>query len=203
MNHLAAATDNSRRGQGHDASPIGGRRPTRVQQWVLDSIVRRVSAYGAQPLDLSEEDSLAELLEARDLYSIEPKNIAAYDFDKVKILHRRIRPRPVRDYLPPHARGYYDHFRDLIERDQSEMEADRESGLGFSPHWGPKLKASKSEQYRLILRLQRQGLLVFRRRVKALAGIFTVKKKDGLQRLIIDARAACHSHRVPPKVLPE
>ena len=72
MNHLAAATDNSRRGQGHDASPLAGRRPTRVQQWMLDSVVRRVTAYGAPPPDLSEEDSLAELLEARDLYSIEP-----------------------------------------------------------------------------------------------------------------------------------
>ena len=76
LNHLAAASDNSRRGQGHDSIARSCRKPTAVQDWMLKSVRRRVCQYGEQPADLSEEDSLRELLEARDLYSIEPKNIA-------------------------------------------------------------------------------------------------------------------------------
>ena len=41
-------------------------------------------------------------------------------------------------------------------------------------------------------------LLDFRRRRKARVGIFTVRKKDGAQRLILDARQANACHRAPP-----
>ena len=99
----------------------------------LDADVRRrVSAYSQGPADLSEESSLREILEVRDLYSQEPKNLASFDVDKVKILHRTVRTRPIAPMFPPQARGYLRHHHDLIERDEMELEDNRNGGMGFS-----------------------------------------------------------------------
>ena len=71
---------------------------------MLRSVQRRVSAYSQCPADFSEESSLREILEVRDLYSQEPRNLASFDFDKVTILHRTVRTRPIAPMLPPQAR---------------------------------------------------------------------------------------------------
>ena len=198
LNHLAAASENSGHAQGHDRLPRAGLAPTAVQRWMVDSVQRRVEAYGDCPADLTEESSLREILEVRDLYSFEPKNIAKYDFDKVKILHREVSVRPIRGELPPSAAGYITHYRDLIERNEAEIEKDRDEGRVATPHWDLRLKSSRALRFQLYRRLHRQGLLSFRRKVKCLAGLFEVRKKDRMQRLIVDARGACASHRAPP-----
>ncbi|CAK0814975.1 unnamed protein product [Prorocentrum cordatum] len=198
LNQLAAANLNSRRAQGHDLPPEGHLRPTAVQRWMLQNVARRVEAYGARPTDLTEESSLSEILDSRDHYGMEPKNLASFDFDKVKILHRRVHVRPIRRELPPAALGYIRRASDLIERDEAELEKDRAEGVGFSPYWDPRLRRSRDLRKQLYQRLSQQGLLTWRRRLKGRAGIFVVKKKDGLQRLIIDARAANRAHRLPP-----
>ncbi|CAK0875323.1 unnamed protein product [Prorocentrum cordatum] len=154
--------------------------PTAVQCWMLQNVARRVEAYGDCPTDLTEESSLAEILDSRGHYGMGPKNLASFDFDKVKILHRGV------------------HASDLIERDEAEVEKDRAEGQGFSPYWDPALRRSRDLRKLLYQRLSQQGHLTWRRRLKGRAGIFVVKKKDGLQRLIIDARAANRAHRPPP-----
>ncbi|CAK0863104.1 unnamed protein product, partial [Prorocentrum cordatum] len=198
LNQLPAANLNSRRARGHDLPPEGHFRATAVQRWMLQNVARRVEAYGACPTDLTEESSLAEILDSRDHYGMEPKSLASFDFDKVKILHRKVHVRPIRRELPPAALGYIRHASDLIERDEAELEKDRAEGQGFSPHWEPRLRRSRDLRKRLCQRLSQQGLLTWRRLLKGRAGIFAVKKKDGLQRLNIDARAANRAHRLPP-----
>ena len=141
---------------------------------------------------------MREILKARDLYSLEPASLASFDFDKVKILHRDLNIRPLRGELPPAARGYLQNFREFIEKTEEELEVERAEGQSFVPYWDPRLRASRRERLRLYQRLQKQGLLSFRRKVKALAALFVVKKKDGMQRLIVDARQACAAHRPPP-----
>ncbi|CAK0831794.1 unnamed protein product [Prorocentrum cordatum] len=175
LNQLAAANVNSRRAQGHDRAPEGHLRPTAVQQWMIQNI-----------------------LDSRDHYGMEPKNLASFDFDKVKILHRKVHVRPMRRELPASAAGYLRHASDLIEMDEAELERDRAEGVGVTPYWDPLLRRSRDLRKRLYQRLDQQGLLTWRRRLKGHAGIFVVKKKDGLQRLIIDARAANRAHRPPP-----
>ncbi|CAK0825012.1 unnamed protein product, partial [Prorocentrum cordatum] len=198
LNQLAAANVNSRRAQGHDRAPEGHLRPTAVQQWMIQNVARRVLAYGDCPTDLTEESSLHEILDSRDHYGMEPKNLASFDFDKVKILHRKVHVRPIRRELPASAAGYLRHASDLIEMDEAELERDRAEGVGVTPYWDPLLRRSRDLRKRLYQRLDQQGLLTWRRRLKGHAGIFVVKKKDGLQRLIIDARAANRAHRPPP-----
>ncbi|CAK0829777.1 unnamed protein product, partial [Prorocentrum cordatum] len=144
-----------------------------------ENVARRFEAHGDCPTDLTEESPLAEILDARDHCGMEPKNLASFDFDKVKFLHRRVHVRPTRRELPPAALGYLRHASDLIESDQAELEKDRAEGEGFSPHWDPALRRSRDLRKRLYQRLSQQGLLTWRRRLKGRAGIFVVKKNPG------------------------
>lgn len=80
MNQLAAGTLNLPRAFERARPPGSGRNLTAVQRWVVDSIDRHVPADGEAPEQMNEEDSLSELLEARGLYSCEPRNIAEFDF---------------------------------------------------------------------------------------------------------------------------
>ena len=50
----------------------------------------------------------------------------------------------------------------------------------------------------LIKRLHSVGFIGFRLRVRSFIGLFAVGKKDGSQRLIIDARSANDLHRRAP-----
>eukprot|EP00959_Pyramimonas_sp_CCMP1952_P065122 1359498-Pyramimonas_sp.AAC.1 len=92
---------------------------------MLQNVARRVEAYGGCPDDLAEESSLSEILDSRDHYGMGPKNLASFEFDKVKILHRKVHVRPIRRELPPAALGYLRHSADLIEMDETELEKDR------------------------------------------------------------------------------
>ncbi|CAK0802975.1 unnamed protein product [Prorocentrum cordatum] len=121
LSQLAAANLNSLRAQRHDLPPEGHLRPAAVQRWMLQNVARRVEAYGDCPTDLTEESPLAESFDSRDHYGLEPKNLASFDFDKVKILHRRVHVWPIRRELPPAALGYLRHASDLIERDEAEL----------------------------------------------------------------------------------
>ena len=66
LNQLAASTSNSLRGQGHDQTPSVGQSATRVQNAMLHSIARRVSAYGPTPDDLTDESALKEIMSSVD-----------------------------------------------------------------------------------------------------------------------------------------
>lgn len=164
----------------------------------MNNAIRRVKSYGARPADLAEESSLKEILDARELYSEEPKNLAPYGFKLVQILHRKVYVRPIYDELPPLVQGYLRWFPGMIEKDEGTLERERAEGTQIRPYWDPRLRASRTARTQLYVRLFQQGLLSFRRRLKSRAGIFTVRKKDGMQRLIIDARCANWAHRSPP-----
>lgn len=116
----------------------------------------------------------------------------------MKILHRDVYVRDVRRELPPEALGYLDNYRDMIERDEYDLECDGAEGLVATPFWDARLKRYRTERLRLYRCLREGGLLSFRTKLKAKAGVFVVKKKDGMQRLIVDARAACAAHHRPP-----
>ncbi|CAK0826815.1 unnamed protein product [Prorocentrum cordatum] len=129
-----------------------------------------LDTFDSDGLDSGIGETLAELTAPRDLYSQEPKNLAEYDIDKLKICHSGTVAKDAKSLLPPDAAGLIRHYAHCIERD--------------------------SEQ---ILELQ-ANLISFRRKLKAKIGIFFVKKKDPAWiRLIIDAMQANRCHRAPPK----
>ena len=171
---------------------------TQSQKWILDDVRRRVSYYGPQPSEMDEQSALRDLIPKANLYTGEAAHLASFDMDKIKILSRRLQLLPVQDVLPPFASVYIRKASELIEKTPAEMEADREHFDPVTPYWDPLLKRDRGLRYRFYAALQEAGLLTFRRRRKAAVGFFTVKKKCGMQRLIVDAREANRNHRRPP-----
>ncbi|CAE8715533.1 unnamed protein product [Polarella glacialis] len=199
LNALAGPTLKSASAQQHSLPPSAGLKPTSVQQWMMDDVVERISRHGSQPADLSEESSLGELLASSGPYSGDVGHLASFDISKIKVLSRPLRPQEAASLCPPRTAGYYKHFRHVIERDERELEVLRESNYdGLTPYWDPKLKRSRGARIGLYQALHRVGLLTFRRRAKAKVGFFVVAKKDGMQRLIVDARVPNMCHRRPP-----
>ena len=198
VNHLAAATTNTHRAMGFDAPPQPDLRPTAVQRHVLTDMHRRICAYGLQPEDMNEEGALAEVLSSRDLYSQDPKHIADYNVDKLKVVRRAFQPLDARARLPPGARALLEDFHVRIERTEAEMEVIRETQDTPRPYWDPKFRGSRSEMLRLFLAFYERGLMSLRSKLKGHIGIFFVRKKDDMIRLIVDARAANLHHKPPP-----
>lgn len=135
----------------------------------------------------------------KSLYNEEPKNLAAYDFKKLKVLHSTLRPRSLDTVLPKHAKSILCRFSTMIEKSKDEIYAG--GPIDIVPYWDPKLKKSNGELDRLVVGLANQGLITFRVGIKERIGMFFVKKKTPEWiRLVIDARRVNASHKDPPGV---
>ena len=87
----------------------------------------------------------------------------------------------------------------LIVRPAGELALDLDAGRAPQCYTDPRLRFVPGLMRELINALHAGGLMVFRPRVQAFVGLFTVLKKDQFhQRLIIDARVANWSHKKPP-----
>eukprot|EP00438_Fugacium_kawagutii_P019574 Skav228158 [mRNA] locus=scaffold439:19428:23715:+ [translate_table: standard] len=173
------------------------KRLTAVQVSIINDLVARISSVGLPPEGLREDDALKELAGASYLYE-EANHLAQYDAEKIKIFKRTLRPLEARSLCSKDVEAQLKHFRQFIERSEEEILASYPGGLGVEPYWDPRLKKSLSNREDLYSRLWKAGLLSFRRKRKALIAFFVVKKKDGMQRLICDARQANRCHRPPP-----
>ena len=71
-------------------------------------------------------------------------------------------------------------------------------GCPRQPYWDPTLRRNKQLRLDFIKRLFDIGIISFRRRIKAKVGLFFVKKKDGMIRLVVDARIPNFMHHSPP-----
>lgn len=180
LNALAAATVNLAR------APASSGPPTLSQADCLRRVSRAVAAYGDEPRGLDCEDALRTLLKSRSLY----------DFEKLRGCKGDVCPKDAVSVLPPVAGGFLKHFRQHIERSSSEIDDMAELP---APYWDPKLKRDPVARDHLLRHLYRLGLCSVRRSTKCRMGLFFVKKKDGMIRMICDSRRPNALHRRPPK----
>ena len=132
------------------------------------------------------------------LYSEEPKNLANYDYSKVKVLKSTLHPRKLSELLPPHVKSVLLRYQTLIEKPPEEC-----NDCPIVPYWDPKLLHSKKELVRLITGLAQVLLVTFRAGVKEKIGRFFVRKKTPEWiRMVIDARRVNHRHRCPQTTKP-
>ncbi|CAK0865122.1 unnamed protein product, partial [Prorocentrum cordatum] len=196
LNHLAAAQPNS---NSFCRARQSSRAPTAVQEWILDSIAERAAAVGPPPPGLTAEGAARELLASKDLYCQGPKNLAPFDLTKLKVAKGRARPRSAANFLPPLPADMIRNPALYIEKDEGEMEFMRQHTDPIRPYWDPVLRSSRTERWRLFRVLHELDLITFRRRLRARAALFFVKKKKpGDIRMIVDARQANSCHRAPP-----
>jgi hypothetical protein len=84
---------------------------------------------------------------------------------KLEHFKRKLRPRDARLLAPPVANRHLDDYQTRIEKNQSELEAERNSGthaVPGQPRWDPILKRDRNALIRLLLALRVSGLGSFR-----------------------------------------
>ena len=195
LNQLAAATSNSNHFRREAPSRAS---PTSVQATMLHGVHRRIASYGDAPPDLTPSGALQELLKTKDLYGQEPRHLASYSADKLRIVRAGVTPKDARGLLPPEAAARLRNFRSTIELSAEEIADIHRDRRMPRPYWDPTLASDRRQRHELFRRLLELGVLTVRRRIKGRVGIFFVRKKENAIRLIVDARYANACHRRPP-----
>ena len=84
---------------------------TVVQSDVHDRVMSAVAAAGPPAegpvrLRMTPESALADMMASKTVYNAEPANLALFSLEKLKVCKRRIRPQPLLQFLPEHAKFY-------------------------------------------------------------------------------------------------
>ena len=198
LNHLAIARQNSSR---RSSSPTSPRRllPTAVQTAMLSSIGKRVARFGRPSPEATPESSLKEMMCVRDLYSQEPMHLAPFELSNLKVATGSTAPRPIASALPPGPKAFLDNFANCIEKTSAEIAAMEPGTLPAAPYQDPTLRQSRRQRRMLFKILFDLKLIAFRAMTKAFAGLFFVRKKSGMIRMVVDSRIANGCHRRPPR----
>ena len=161
--------------------------PTDAQDSVRSHLGRRVRAMGAPPGDLTPMGALREYLKTSDPYHVDRASpVVDYDPERVKVVRDGICPKPLADLCGPRGREILEDLRGHVLLNDRELAAVDPAALA-APYFDPKLR-EPSARRQLGLRLSSLGLAAGRRYKKSVVGIFTVTKKENMQRLVFDCR---------------
>ena len=180
---------------GSSASPLP---PTGSQSSVLRRVRDKVISGGPPPVELTEQEALTELLHRQDLYALQPLHLADYDLDKLRVIKGGVLPKDVVDLVSTSFAEVLLHPCSSMLRSSAELLHLDESEGPITPYWDPTLRRDERQRVELFQKLADLKILSFRVRARPFAGLFFVKKKDGMIRLIIDARQANRYHARPP-----
>eukprot|EP00435_Cladocopium_sp_Y103_P021256 s872_g5.t1 len=192
LNSLAMQVPNSK-----VEAMLHGVPPNQPQIGAASRIVQCFKEAGEAPVDLGGKEALQALGNSDNLYTEEPSSLAAYSFEKVKVLHSELRPRPLATVVPQHTKALLERASTFIMKSPDEIRQD--GPCPIKPYWDPLLRRSSKELIRLMVRLANQGLVSFRDHIKETVGLFCVKKKTPeWVRLIVDARRVNYINKPPP-----
>ena len=182
------------------AHPAAASRPSPCQKSVQSRVLRRIAAYGPPPA-ISPREAVNELLGTCDIDQPRPSTVACFAWDKLRILAEDwpVKPRDITETAPAEVAAV---FRDpnLLRLSDEEIEHVHRDRRLIRPYWDSRLRASRDLRVKFLRALADRGLVSFRRRIRSKVGIFFVRKKEGLIRMVIDARQTNQCHRLPPHV---
>ncbi|CAK0906705.1 unnamed protein product, partial [Prorocentrum cordatum] len=173
-----------------------------AQESALRRVRRRIAAFGDRPADLDGAGALQELLRTRDVYGGLDASTTAVDFDssRLNILRKEHFSTPLDDVAPQCVRDVLDNFDTTVVRPLSELPEDEPL---VQPCWDPQLdprrRGARPALVAFLRALALRGLVGARARRKACISAFFVRKKNGDQRMVLDARQANELQRLPPK----
>ena len=121
------------------------------------------------------------------MYALQP-HLADYDLDKLRVTNGRVLPK---DAVDPSLAEVLRHPCSSTIRCSAEVLPLEESEGPIAPHWD-------RQRAELFHKLADSKILSFRAQARAFAGLFFVKKKYGMIRLIVDAPQANRYHTRPP-----
>ena len=105
----------------------------------------------------------------------------------------------LRDLLSPADQSNLDHFRTRLLRSPSAEGSEERVRATSTPYMDPVLRRHPKQYKQFVLDLLGRGMLHLTLQQEEVAAFF-VKKKNGLLRLIIDARRTNERFREPPGV---
>lgn len=175
-----------------------GRGLTNSQVLCLDRMKAAVFEAGKPPADLSGSGALSEL-RSQPGYAGEPAHLAALKLDLLSLPAPGSNPASLEKILEGKASLMAER---LFSRVNAEgVVHDRKAELGLnSPYSDPILKSCPRVYAKFCKKLQESGLIEFRKTCVERVGAFTVWKKSGKQRLVIDSRLANLHFCKPDKV---
>ena len=172
-------------------------RPTPRQKEVLDRVEAacRSASISSEAGPLSEEAAFRELLHGNvSQYEAAGTTLASFKLERVS-LPESVRASPqVAELLDSDARQY-------LKDPERMLRPECESDCDIVPFWDPQLRQCPRKYKSLIQKLHAIGYLAYTLNPRGRAGIFFVRKSDGVkQRLIVDARRANARFGEPPAV---
>ena len=201
VNGLASASLNSKPELRHDRSPDPSLGTTALQEAMLRDMQFRLWDFVDSKCDFDETEALSMLLDllgSTHLYNQEASHLANFDISKM-IFSRKLRPMDESTLCPPHVSELLKFHKQFIEKSQAEILYEADSQEKITPYWDPRLKQNRKARIELNSGTISVGLALFQVTSKVdIIAFFAVKKKDGMQRLILDCRVTNSHHRRPP-----
>ena len=156
----------------------------------------------ARPVErMSEQEALRQLLAKRAGYGDSPGSLASLVVDRLSLPKGQERPVSLGQILPKEDAERLKDFEEKMLLSPEERAAVIERGFSDECFLDPVLQHNVREYHRFIAELYACNLLHFTCSPKVQIGAFAVTKKNGKQRLIIDARRTNRLFRTPPSTL--
>lgn len=185
-------------GDEHGGSFAGDGRPTLSQKICLEQLRMSVLDAGKPPDGVTGQEALSEL-RAKAGYTAEPVHLAPMDVDSVSLPSSGSKAATMSMIFEEEAENFVHRLISKVSAEEKVLQRKREVGLG-APYVDPLLKNCPRRYGQFCRMLHEKGLVEYGASFKEKVGAFTVWKKNGKQRLVIDARLANMHFEVPEKV---
>ena len=161
------------------------RQPNLAQRLTLSRLRDSILELGKPPSDLNGQGALAEL-RAKIGYTGEPVSLAAFNGGLVSLPDAGSRPASFESILGDGAESFREAlFSKLCDTDKVR-EKKGECPLK-APYFDPQLQTNKRLYLSFVRRLLDANLIELRQSCREQVGLFSVWKKGGKQRMIVDA----------------
>ena len=151
-----------------------------MKQAILDA--------GKPPDGMTGQEALAEL-RAKPGYGSDPTHLAPMDLDLISLPPPSSSAATLDMIFGEEARNFRHRLLSMVSADAEVKRRKNDVGLK-APYVDPLLRTSARKYADFCRLLHARGLVVFRHQGRERVGAFTVWKKSGKQRLVIDARLA-------------
>ncbi len=176
----------------------GDGRPTLSQKICLEQLRMSVLDAGKPPDGISGREALSEL-QAKAGYTAEPVHLAPMDVDSVSLPSLGSKAASMAMIFEEEAEKFVHRLMTKVSAEEKVLQRKDEAGLR-APYVDPLLKNCPRRYGQFCRMLHERGLVEYGLDFKEKVGAFTVWKKNGKQRLVIDARLANMHFEVPEKV---
>lgn len=191
------------RRMGEGTTAASAARLARLRLEVQLDIEGAVLRWGTPPVGFSTQEAENKLRRGRGPYLTDPvvhTGPSPYSHDRVSLPQGTWDCPLLRDIASDAALKLLTDWKTRMLRPPVEVE-ELDASLGILPTYiDPVLKRQRRTYIRLIKRLLKLGMVLLSRSCRCQVGVFTVGKKSGDLRLILDCRRSNRRFRSPPGV---